>query len=106
MLQWQTVLLRSSLVLLVACGSSSVADDDDDTLTPIFPTDSTGGAEYGPENSWYHALERDIPEGLEGTGYGAGDIASNIYLSDQYGDEVELYQFYGQVILLDIYAEW
>ena len=106
MLQWQTALVQSSLILLVACGGPVDDDDDDDTTNPIFPTDGSGGAEYGPENSWYHALESDIPEGLEGTGFGAGDIASNIYFSDQYGDEVELYQFYGQVILLDVYAEW
>ena len=25
---------------------------------------------------------------------------------DQHGDEVELYQFYGQAVLLDVFAEW
>jgi len=62
--------------------------------------------EYGPENSWFHAMVSDVPVGLEGTGYRAGDIAYNFTLQDQFGQEVELYQFYGQVIVLDAFAEW
>lgn len=63
-------------------------------------------AEYGPENSWWHALEDDVPGDLAGTGYREGDIAYNFTARDQFGDEVELYQFHGQVIVLDLFAEW
>ena len=34
------------------------------------------------------------------------DTPYNFTLTDQFGTEVELYQFYGQVIVLDIFAEW
>jgi cytochrome oxidase Cu insertion factor (SCO1/SenC/PrrC family) len=39
-------------------------------------------------------------------GTGVGDLACNFTLQDQNGDEVELYQFTGKVILLDLFAEW
>ena len=61
---------------------------------------------YGPENSWFHAMTSEVPEGLAGTGYRSGDIAYNFTLQDQFGEEVELYQFYGQVIVIDAFAEW
>jgi cytochrome c-type biogenesis protein len=27
-------------------------------------------------------------------------------LTDQFGDEVELYQFYGKVLVIDVFAQW
>lgn len=89
------------------------ADDSDDA-----EADDPGGveqdtgvasdppADYGPDNTWSHATEDDVPAGLQGTGWGPGDVAYNFTLQDQYGDEVELYQFYGKVVVLDIFAEW
>ena len=65
-----------------------------------------GGAEHGPENSWWHTAESALPADLVGTGSSTGDIIQDFTMSDQFGDEVELYQFYGQVIVLDLYAEW
>ncbi len=61
---------------------------------------------YGPDNSWFHAESSVIPDGLAGSGRSVGDIAENFTLLDQFGAEVELYQFYGQVIVLDAFAEW
>jgi peroxiredoxin len=70
--------------------------DDDDAVDEV----------YGPENDWFHANSGDVPSDLEGTGYRVGDVAHNWTFLDQHGDEVELYQFYGQAILLDVFAEW
>ncbi len=61
---------------------------------------------YGPENQWWHALAQDVPADLTGTGWSVGDVAPNFTLTDQNGDEVELYQFYGRTVLLDLFAYW
>ncbi|MCK6504475.1 hypothetical protein L6R53_13910 [Myxococcota bacterium] len=88
-----------SLSLTVACLGKDADDDDDD--------DGGSAPEpYGPENTWPHADVDDVPSDLEGTGWGVGDIAYNWTLLDQYGQEVELYQFYGQVIVIDNFTEW
>ncbi len=81
----------------VSGDDDSAAGDDDDTVAP---------AQYGPDNSWWHAMESDVPADLAGTGWSNGDVANNFTLVDQFGDEVELYQFYGQVIVLDVFAYW
>ena len=113
MLRLRDVLILATTLMFTACDILEKADEDEDEEdTTGLPglEDSTdtigGGAEYGPENSWWHAMESDVPADLEGTGYGEGDIAYNFQLNDQFGDEVELYQFYGQVVVLDVYAEW
>jgi len=94
----------ATLALLVGCtptdrsgGGGGGGDDDDDDDAP---------AEYGPENTWWHAQEADVPADLEGTGYRVGDTPLNWTFVDQHGDDVELYQFYGKTILLDVFAEW
>lgn len=101
-------LCASLIVGLVACGDKEDGDTGssggDDTAN--VEDSETIVADYGPENSWYHVPENEIPSDLEGTGQGSGDIAANLNLSDQFGDLVELYQFYGLVIVLDIFAEW
>jgi peroxiredoxin len=95
----------SMLTLLIGCADKD--DPQDDT-----GSDTSGDTaedvvlEYGPENTWSHALAEDVPEGLEGTGWYVGDTAYNFTLVDQHGDEVELYQFYGKLIVLDVFAEW
>jgi thiol-disulfide isomerase/thioredoxin len=47
-----------------------------------------------------------VPADLEGTGTGPGDVFGNFTLVDQFGDDVELYQFYGQVVQIALVAEW
>jgi thiol-disulfide isomerase/thioredoxin len=83
--------------------------DTDATHTDTTPVDTDPPAPptpYGPPNSWYHVDVADLPPGLRSTGVDVGDVAPNFTLIDQYGDQVELYQFYGQAIMLDIFAEW
>lgn len=99
-------------LLLLGCPAAPPLDDDDDDNDDSAGDDDAGDDDsgspeyYGPENSWWHALLDDVPSGLAGTGLSNGDIANNFTLVDQFGDEVELYQFYGQVIVLDVFAEW
>jgi thiol-disulfide isomerase/thioredoxin len=61
--------------------------------------------------SWDYAGDRwcdrrRAAETVYGTGWDLEDIAPNTILFDQFGDEVELYQFYGNVILMDFSAGW
>jgi len=56
-----------------------------------------------PENSWSLS---EPPDGTVGTGFNEGDIVPDFRLTDQFGDEVSLWQFYGDVILLDVSTMW
>ena len=56
-----------------------------------------------PENSWTLA---EPPEGTVGTGFNEGDVVPEFRLRDQFGDQVSLWQFYGEVILLDVSTVW
>ena len=108
-----------SLLLLLPLGLVACFGDKDDTQAPEgdtdtdtdTDTDADGDADtdvelYGPDNAWWHASASDVPPDLAGTGWRVGDTASNFTLVDQNGDEVELYQFYGRTVLLDLFAEW
>jgi thiol-disulfide isomerase/thioredoxin len=55
------------------------------------------------DNDWISATPR---ADLESTGFGLGEIPPDMCMLDQHGNNVSLWQFYGQVILLDISAEW
>src|SRR5262245_22334119 len=52
------------------------------------------------------ALAVDAPRRLSGTGYGIGDTAFDFTATDQSGNAVSLYQFYGKFVILDFTAEW
>lgn len=55
------------------------------------------------ENDWVSTPPRND---LEYTGFGLGETPPDMCMTDQFGNDVSLWQFYGQVILLDISAEW
>ncbi len=55
------------------------------------------------ENDWVSNTPRND---LEYTGFGLGETPPDMCMTDQFGNDVSLWQFYGQVILLDISAEW
>jgi len=99
-------LLLGSSTLLGCLTYRGSGDDDDSGDDDSDDDDDDGVGQHGPDNTWFHAAADAVPAGLEGTGYLVGDTAYNFTLMDQYGDEVELYQFYGQVVLLDVFAEW
>jgi hypothetical protein len=52
-----------------------------------------------PENTWDVATP---PEDLDGQGFVPGRVAEDLRLVDQLGDPVSLWQFYGEVIALDV----
>ena len=100
--------------LMMACGAPSGsapdADPADPSVTEPVSDDTTTNDDtpYGPENDWPHATASEVPSdlGASGTGFNVGDVVPNATLIDQYGNEVELYQFYGKVIILDVMAMW
>jgi thiol-disulfide isomerase/thioredoxin len=88
----------AALVLFALPGCGDPSDDDDSIEMPI--------QQYGPVNDWIHATMADVPDDLEGTGRDVGEIAFDFMLSDQFGYDVQLYQFYGHPIVLDLVAMW
>jgi len=60
---------------------------------------------YGPYNNWYNAPVSAVQDSGS-CGYNEGQQACNFTMVDQNGHDVELYQFWGQVIVLDVFAEW
>jgi hypothetical protein len=78
-------------------------DDDDASSADDDDTTSSGDCtEFGPSNTWWHACQEDVPNGL-GSGHSTGDTHPNFSMQDQYGDQVELHQFFGKVIVLDLF---
>ena len=67
---------------------------------------SCSAGDFGPENVWWHTDASSLPDGLTGTGFKTGDTAHDFILQDQNGDPVQLYQFYGQIIVLNVFVEW
>ena len=90
--------MRAGMFLLIGCTpelttpdallDAQVSTTDCDWLTP--------------DNSWPTAE----PLCLEAEGFEVGEIVPDIRLLDQNGDEVSLWQFYGDLIFMDISAEW
>ena len=56
-----------------------------------------------PENTW---PSNEPPATLRAEGYALGDVPHDFRMMDQHGDQVSLWQFYGNVILLDISTMW
>lgn len=56
-----------------------------------------------PENTWD---SQTPPEGTAASGWQAGDTPADFRLTDQRGDAVSLWQFYGQVIVVDVSTMW
>ncbi len=48
-----------------------------------------------------------VPDDLaDDEGREVGAVMENFFLTDQFGDEVELHRFYGNVVLVESAAEW
>ncbi len=59
------------------------------------------------EGNWANCKQKMSDDGLEGeTWRDDGRVMMNFTITDQFGQEVELHQFYGQVVLLDFSAGW
>ena len=59
-----------------------------------------------PENEWTDDSLSGPPVGLCGEGYLNGQIAPDVRLTAQNDETVSLWQFYGDVILLDVCTIW
>lgn len=57
-----------------------------------------------PENDWPSVEE--LPATVEAEGFLTGETPPDMRLMDQFGDEVSLWQFYGNVIALDVSTIW
>lgn len=62
-----------------------------------------GGVWQPPENDWPFAAP---PDGLVGQGFTPGDVVPDFRGNDQFGNEVAMWQFYGNVVLVDISTMW
>jgi thiol-disulfide isomerase/thioredoxin len=98
--QLKSLLLLASLTPLWACSDKGAATDTQtDSAEPTTP--------YGPENAWYHAPDASlVPEEPAEDVWTRGEQVPNLRFTDQNGDEVWLYQFFGQTIYIDWAAEW
>ncbi len=56
-----------------------------------------------PQNSWPGS---EPPAGLVGEGWFEGDVVPDVRGLDRHGDEVSLWQFYGQPVVLDVSHVW
>lgn len=68
------------------------------------PGDDTAGAYVPPVNQWPSTTE--VPENLRAQGFSTGQTIPDFLLTDQHGDKVSAWQFYGSVIALDISTLW
>lgn len=95
-----------SITLII---KSELIDSDGDGWTDKDEEDS--GTDPANKFSWDYSSGSwpdfsDSAAGISGTGYEPNDIISDIALTDQYGHDVSMYQFYGYVILLNFSTGW
>jgi len=69
--------------------------------TPV--PSACGASEVASENSWPAYAS---PSDLDGRNYEMGEVPPNFRIKDQNGEYVELYQFYGRVIMLEFGTQW
>lgn len=77
-------------------------------LTACIPV-LTSPDDSGASSCWMEADNQWVshnPGDLRAEGFGLGQVPPDMCMLDQNGDQVSLWQFYGEVILLDVSAEW
>jgi thiol-disulfide isomerase/thioredoxin len=84
------------LLLLLSCVPSLYTDATKDTGT-------FDNGWVAPENTW---SSNAPPSSLKGEGCRTGDVLNDHIGTDQHGDEVSLWQFYGSCTLVDIGTMW
>ena len=68
-------------------------------------------SDQATETSCWQSAENTWPsqtpsEDLIATGFEMGETPPDMCMKDQFGKDVSLWQFYGQLILLDVRSEW
>lgn len=82
-------------------------DGFDDGLEADQETDPNDGFSWPFGGEQFPDFSDEAAEaGVEGTDYAMGEVVPNFTTTDQFGNEVELYDYYGYVILLDFSAGW
>lgn len=72
---------------------------------PILVSDevTSGAAWEAPTNQWE---VNPPPSDLKAEGFDEGEVVPDFRMMDQHGDTVSLWQFYGEVLVLDISTMW
>lgn len=89
----------------LACSLLAVSGctDSGNTQVPEPQWDRPSNGWDRPSNGW--ALTAP-PPGLVGEGFEIGQVVPDVRLVDQNGDEVSLWQFWGDVVLVTVSAVW
>ena len=124
--------LALSALSLTACAGAAgpLPDEDGDGLTDsweeegglldptLLDTDGDGWTDgeevFGfadPTDDSDHPYIGEWPRGpwpadLESNGNSVGDVAEDFVLQDQFGENVKLWSFFGQVVLIENAAPW
>ncbi|MCB9794080.1 MAG: TlpA family protein disulfide reductase [Alphaproteobacteria bacterium] len=59
-----------------------------------------------PQGHWPNCLAQAEADGLTGEGWSMGDVLNPWRALDQFGEQIQFYQFYGAVVVLDLSAGW
>ena len=84
------------------------ADTDMDGFTDSEEVDAgTDGAVcWDVPTGWSQCQGLAAADGVKKTGYGVGDTVGSFPGIDQNGETIEFYQFYSQIVVLDLSAGW
>lgn len=103
--------MRAGVWLLIFAGGCiprlHTSGGGGDTTTPS--TTDSGAVVNGwtaPDNSWIEGDDPGPPPTLMGEGFDDGEVALDVWLPDQNGETVSLWQFYGDVIVFDVSTVW
>ena len=86
-------------------------DSDGDGFLDIDEADAGSDAQdpfswdFGGDR-WPDFTDEALADGVQGSGYGMGQVIPDFTGRDQFGDAVSLYQFYGYVVVIDFVAGW
>lgn len=96
-----------ALAVFVGCG----AQEADNNVPPSEPGCSAGlvANKYGncvSDVPYQCGWERNDPGALKSTGSDIGDVIENVKMTDQCGDTVSIWDFYGDYHVLYMTAAW
>ena len=87
-----------------------IADTDgdaiDDGIEVSAGSDPLNPFSWPGDGVWPNFKASADTDGIDGTDYAYGEVFPNYSAPDRYGNTVELYQFYGEIVVLDFSAGW
>ena len=84
----------------------TLADSDGDGFSDAEEADCVSDPLDGDEVCYACGWEHNDPGTLEATGSDEGDVVENLTLVDQCGEDVRLWDFYGEYHILYVTAAW